>query len=49
MKVVIIGGTTFIGRLLVSELVKSGHEVSVLHRKAEHDLGTQGFKHSVRP
>jgi 2'-hydroxyisoflavone reductase len=39
MKVVIIGGTTFIGRLLVSELVKSGHEVSVLHRRAEHDLG----------
>lgn len=39
MKVVIIGGTTFIGRLLVSELVKSGHEVSVLHRRGEHDLG----------
>jgi nucleoside-diphosphate-sugar epimerase len=39
MKVVIIGGTTFVGRILVSELVKAGHEVSVLHRRAEHDLG----------
>ncbi len=39
MKVVIIGGTTFIGRLLVPELLKAGHEVSVLHRKAEHDFG----------
>jgi len=39
MKVVIIGGTTFIGRLLVSELVKAGHDVSVLHRGETHDLG----------
>jgi nucleoside-diphosphate-sugar epimerase len=39
MKVVIIGGTNFIGRLLVSELSKAGHAVSVLHRRAEHDLG----------
>ena len=39
MKVVIIGGTNFIGRLLASELSKAGHAVSVLHRRAEHDLG----------
>jgi len=38
-KVLVIGGTQFIGRNLVAELVKAGHEVWVLHRKAEHDLG----------
>jgi nucleoside-diphosphate-sugar epimerase len=39
MKVLVIGGTLFIGRQLVSELLKAGHEVSVLHRKCKHDLG----------
>ncbi|MGE5645799.1 MAG: NAD-dependent epimerase/dehydratase family protein [Acidobacteriota bacterium] len=34
-----IGGTLFIGRTLVAELLKAGHEVSVLHRKPGHDLG----------
>lgn len=29
----------FIGRLLVSELLKEGHDVAVLHRKNKHDLG----------
>lgn len=38
-KVLVIGGTLFIGRALVSELLKAGHEVWVLHRKPEHDLG----------
>ncbi len=39
MKVLVIGGTLFIGRLLVSQLLKSGHDVSVLHRKPAHNLG----------
>jgi 2'-hydroxyisoflavone reductase len=39
MKVLVIGGTLFIGRQLVEELVKRGHEVAVLHRKPRHDLG----------
>ncbi|MGI8743195.1 MAG: NAD-dependent epimerase/dehydratase family protein [Bryobacteraceae bacterium] len=39
MKVLVIGGTLFIGRSLVTELVKAGHEVSILHRKPKHDLG----------
>jgi 2'-hydroxyisoflavone reductase len=39
MKVLVIGGTSFIGRLLVDELVKAGHDVSILHRKPKHDLG----------
>jgi 2'-hydroxyisoflavone reductase len=39
MKVLVIGGTLFIGRALVDELVKGGHEVAVLHRKPRHDFG----------
>jgi 2'-hydroxyisoflavone reductase len=35
----VIGGTLFIGRVLVKELVKGGHEVTVLHRKSRHNLG----------
>lgn len=38
-KVLVIGGTLFIGRRLVAELLKAGHEVWILHRKPEHDLG----------
>src|ERR1019366_798441 len=39
MKVLVIGGALFIGRLLVDELVKGGHEVAILHRKPKHDFG----------
>ena len=39
MKVLVIGGTLFIGRLLVEELVKGGHDVAILHRKPKHDFG----------
>ena len=39
MEVLVIGGTLFIGRLLVAELLKSGHKVTVLHRKPGHGLG----------
>jgi 2'-hydroxyisoflavone reductase len=39
MTVLVIGGTMFIGRLLVNELLKAGHEVTVLHRGPKHDLG----------
>ncbi len=38
-RVLIIGGTQFIGRLLVTELLHAGHEVHVLHRKPEHPFG----------
>ncbi len=40
-KVLVIGGTLFIGRNLVSRLVKDGHEVTILHRKPGHDLGAK--------
>lgn len=38
-RVLVIGGTLFIGRLLVAELLKAGHEVTVLHRKPKHEFG----------
>jgi len=38
MKVLVIGGTLFIGKSLVQELLKAGHDVTVLHRKPKHDL-----------
>ncbi|MBK5294134.1 MAG: SDR family oxidoreductase [Acidobacteriia bacterium] len=39
MRTLVIGGTLFIGRALVKELLQAGHQVSVLHRKPGHDLG----------
>ena len=38
MRVLVIGGTLFIGRRLVEELLKAGHRVAVLHRKPKHEL-----------
>lgn len=38
-RILVIGGTQFIGRLLVEELVKIGHEVTILHRKPRHNFG----------
>jgi nucleoside-diphosphate-sugar epimerase len=39
MKVLVIGGTLYIGRLLVEELVKAGHDIAILHRKPKHEFG----------
>src|ERR1700686_123651 len=39
MRILVIGGTLFIGKSLVEELVKAGHEVAVLHRKPKHEFG----------
>jgi nucleoside-diphosphate-sugar epimerase len=38
-RILVIGGTAFIGKLLVTELVKAGYEVYVLHRKLDHPFG----------
>jgi len=38
MKVLVIGGTLFIGRALVRELLKAGHDVTILHRRPKHDM-----------
>ncbi|MEP6715913.1 MAG: SDR family oxidoreductase [Terriglobia bacterium] len=39
MRVLVIGGTLFIGKLLVKRLLAAGHEVTILHRKAEQPFG----------
>ncbi len=38
-RILIIGGTQFIGKLLVRELLKSGREVYLLHRSGRHPFG----------
>ncbi len=38
-RVLVIGGTLFIGKLLVTELLKAGHDVFILHRKPQHSFG----------
>ena len=38
-RILVIGGTHFIGKLLVSELLKAGHEVHLLHRKQRQPFG----------
>ena len=38
-KILVIGGTQFIGQALVKELLHAGHEVTVLHRKTRHAFG----------
>jgi nucleoside-diphosphate-sugar epimerase len=38
MRILVIGGTTFIGKLLVSELMKAGHELTILHRQDHHSF-----------
>ena len=38
-RILVIGGTLFIGRLLVNELARLGHDVYILHRKTEHPFG----------
>ncbi len=35
-RVLVIGGTGFIGRLLVKELLRHGHEVTLMHRRVKH-------------
>ena len=39
MRVLLIGGTMFIGKRLVARLLKAGHEITLFHRKAAHPFG----------
>jgi 2'-hydroxyisoflavone reductase len=39
MNCLVIGGTGYLGRLLVAELLKKDHAVAVMHRRPKHDLG----------
>jgi 2'-hydroxyisoflavone reductase len=38
-RILVIGGTHFIGKLLVTELLKAGHEIHILHRKQRQPFG----------
>lgn len=38
-RVLVIGGTSFIGKRLVNELLKEGHSVAILHRGSSHSFG----------
>ncbi|MBV9399860.1 MAG: NmrA family NAD(P)-binding protein, partial [Bryobacterales bacterium] len=39
MNCLVIGGTGYLGKHLVSELLKADHSVTVLHRRPKHELG----------
>ena len=41
MRIVVLGGTLFMGREIVTRLVARGHDVAVMHRGDRHDLGAQ--------
>ena len=41
MRILVVGGTLFIGKLLVKRLLDAGHEVTLLHRKAENPFGSK--------
>jgi 2'-hydroxyisoflavone reductase len=41
MRILVIGGTLFIGKLLVTRLLEAGHEVTLLHRKAQNPFGSR--------
>src|SRR5260370_20877432 len=38
MKVLVMGGTLFIGWQLVAERLRAGHSVAILHRRSKHNL-----------
>jgi nucleoside-diphosphate-sugar epimerase len=38
-RILVIGGTQFIGKVLVTDLLRAGHEVHILHRKPRHPFG----------
>ena len=39
MRILVIGGTLFIGRAIVERLARRGDDVTLLHRRDTHDLG----------
>lgn len=41
MRTLVIGGTQFMGREIVQRLLDRGHDVSILHRRDQHDLGPE--------
>jgi nucleoside-diphosphate-sugar epimerase len=45
MRVIVLGGTRFIGRAVVSELVTAGHDVLVVHRGVHEPAGVPDVPH----
>ncbi|HEY1802626.1 MAG TPA: NAD-dependent epimerase/dehydratase family protein [Terriglobales bacterium] len=41
MRILLIGGTLFIGKRLVARLLNAGHEITLLHRRVEHPFGPE--------
>ncbi|MEN9693640.1 MAG: hypothetical protein RLZZ330_1284, partial [Actinomycetota bacterium] len=47
MKILVIGGTRFVGLAMVRELLNRGHEVSVFHRTNSIPAGTEKAHHLI--
>ena len=45
MRILIVGGTRFVGLAIAREAIARGHEVELFHRSAEIPPGTEGAKH----
>jgi nucleoside-diphosphate-sugar epimerase len=45
MRVIVLGGTRFIGRAVVAELVAAGHEVLIVHRGEHEPVGLPDVPH----
>ena len=41
MRILVIGGTLFIGKRLVDRLLDAGHEITLLHRRPAHPFGRE--------
>ena len=41
MRILLVGGTLFIGKRLVDRLLQAGHDIALLHRNAAHPFGTE--------
>ena len=48
MRVVVLGGTRFIGRAVVAELVAAGHDVLVVHRGQHEPVDLPDVPHCIR-
>lgn len=45
MRVVVLGGTRFVGRAVVAELVSAGHDVLLVHRGEHEPMGLPHVPH----
>jgi nucleoside-diphosphate-sugar epimerase len=45
MRVIVLGGTWFVGRVVVEALAASGHDVLIVHRGLSEPTGLPGVRH----